>query len=363
MKRKVKFLLVVLVISIISSCFVACSKNEIPDGYQLIAREGDTFRLYVPTQGWMPNVSGGTTSAYYSVSSEATGMPAASVSVYTPDDAAGCASADAYWEIAEQKLKAELDGYTYIEDESGATVLGGETAKKCVFTAQMNTGVDNSGATMPVKYKFMQLIAEHNGKIYILQFSAPEAEYAARVEVMNGNAENDDLGIIGYFKFSEAYVGGDGKKYDKVDRINGMKLASSKERPYVFYTVETWKVDESASITTVYAEDKSNVTVQYIMPDEKEHSVEKYWQTSLQTYKNVLSELVEGQPEEKTISGIEGGLVGTFSGKRGGVEYKFKQAIVLKGEVYYVITYTATAENYEAHLSDVDKMIEHFSIK
>ena len=63
------------------------------------------------------------------------------------------------------------------------------------------------------------------------------------------------------------------------------------------------------------------------------------------------------------IGGVEGGVVGMFSGKSGGVEYKFKQAIVLKGEVYYVITYTATAENFDKHLSDVDKMIEHFNIK
>ena len=252
----------------ISSCFVACSKKDIPDGYQLIAREGDTFRLYVPTQGWMPNTSGGTTGAYYSVSNDETGLPAASVSVYVPDDGKGCKTVDEYWEVAEAKLKAELEGYTYIESESGATVLGGVSAKKCVFTAKMSTGVGESGKTTPVTYKFMQLIAMRDGKIYILQFSAPETEYETRVEDMNGNAEEEDLGIIGYFKFAEAYVGEDEKKYDKVDGINGMRLASSKERPYIFYAVESWRVETGADITTVYTEDRSNVTVQYIMPDE-----------------------------------------------------------------------------------------------
>ena len=57
-----------LLLAMLVSTFAACADSDVPDGYQLVACEGDCFRLYVPTQ-WTPNVSGGVTSAYYSASS------------------------------------------------------------------------------------------------------------------------------------------------------------------------------------------------------------------------------------------------------------------------------------------------------
>lgn len=355
-------MILTLCIIISALVFAGCSKNEVPDGYQLIARDGDNFRLYVPTQGWMPNTSSGVTCAYYSVSNEQTGMPAASISVYTPDDADDCETVADYWSICSFKLSTDLTDYTYIAKESGTTVLGGETAGKYVYTAKMNTGVGDSGQTVPVTYKFMQIMAIHNSQMYVLIFSAPEAEYEARVEDMNGNADEDDLGIIGYFKFAESYDDGEDKKYDDEKAPEQMKLASSKERPYTLFAPESWKIDESGQITTVYASDRSNLTVQYIMRD-IEISAEVYWKCCTVKYKNILTDFAEGESSAQTVAGIENGIVGTFSGKSGGVEYKFKQAIVLKGEVYYVITYTATAQNYDKHISDVDRMLELFEIK
>jgi hypothetical protein len=47
----------------------------------------------------------------------------------------------------------------------------------------------------------------------------------------------------------------------------------------------------------------------------------------------------------------------------GTVEYKMTQAIVKKGVVFYCVTYTATTENYDKHLADVQKMIDNFYIR
>ena len=363
MKKRVGILILTLCIIISALAFTGCSKKDIPDGYQLVAREGDTFRLYIPTQGWASNTSSGVTSAYFALSSDATGEPATVVSVYTPDDAKSCKTVAEYWEICAQKLSAELVDFKYIEDESGTTVLGGEAAGKYIYTAKKNTGIGDSEQEVPVTYKFMQIMAIHNGQMYVLLFCAPEADYEQRVIDMNGNPDEEDLGIIGYFKFAEAYVAEDNKKYDKVDAPDGMKLASSKERPYILFAPEAWSVDNSGQITNVYAADRSNLTVQFIMPTGSIQPTETYWKDCMQKYQNVMTDFVEGESSKKTVAGIEDSWVGIFSGKSGGVEYKFKQVIILKGEIYYVITYTATAENYDAHIADVNKMIEHFSVK
>ena len=363
MKKRVGILILTLCIIISALSLSGCSQKDIPDGYQLVAREGDTFRLYIPTQGWASNTSSGVTGAYFALSSEITGEPATVVSVYTPDDAKDCQTVAEYWEICSRKLSEEFEDFKYIESESGNTVLGGEAAGRYVYTAKKNTGIGDSEQVISVTYKFMQIMAIHNGQMYVLLFCAPEADYEKRVVDMNGNPDEEDLGIIGYFKFAEAYVAEDNKKYDKVDAPQGMKLASSKERPYILFAPEAWSVDNSGQITNVYTSDKSNLTVQFIMPAEKEHLVETYWKSCMQKYQNVLTEFAEGESKLETVSGIEGCMVGTFSGKSGGVEYRFKQVIILKGEIYYVITYTATAENYDAHISDVNKMIEHFKVK
>lgn len=368
MKKIHKLLLCVLCIIIISSSFAACSKKEIPNGYQLIARDGDTFRLYVPTQGWMPNTSSGITSAFFAVSNAETGKAAASVSVYIPDDANECETVEEYWEICKSKLSAELADYTHIEDECGTVALGGVAAKKYVYTAKKSTGVGSSGEVTLVTYKFMQIMAMHDGQIYVLMFSAPEAEYEKRVEAMNGNPDPDkeDLGIIGYFKFAEPYVSGDKKKYEKTDAPAGMILASSKERPYTFFMPSSgWAVDTSAQITSIIANDKSNVTVQYFMPDpdKKIENVDAYWEECMEKNKDILVDLAVESTEKTAVGGLENGLVGVFGGKSGGVEYKFKQAIAFKNEIVYVVTYTATAENFDKHIADVDKMLEHFAVR
>ena len=104
MKRTVKLLVVILSIIMLCACLSSCGDSDIPDGYQLVAREGDSFRLYVPTQGWMPNTSSGMTSAYFSVSNTTVGNAATSISVFAPADGEGKTAAE-YWDICKAKYK------------------------------------------------------------------------------------------------------------------------------------------------------------------------------------------------------------------------------------------------------------------
>ena len=53
----------------------------------------------------------------------------------------------------------------------------------------------------------------------------------------------------------------------------------------------------------------------------------------------------------------------TYRAVIGGVEYTQMQAIVMRGAVYYVLTYTALPEYFDTHVDDVEKMIECFDIR
>ena len=355
MKKTVKILILTLSAFLMLSCFAGCSKNDIPDGYQLIAREGDTFRLYVPTQGWMPNTSSGVTSAFFAVTNADVGMPATAVSVYKPDDATDCESVAEYWGICEDKLAEELDEYKFISAEDKNIKLGGEAAVKYTYSAKMSV----SGKS--VTYKFMQVMAIHDGQMYVLLFSGPEDEFNKRFDGDDGDGQH--IGIIREFKFAEAYVPEDSKEFSKKEDVpTGMKLASSKERPYVLFCPESWNIDTSAGITTVFASDKSNLTVQYIMPDVS-MTVEDYWNDCLSAYKAEMSDFTQVSAVDAQVGTVNGGKIAVFTGGRGGVSYKFKQAIARKGEVIYVVTYTAVEENFDAHIADADAMLANFRIK
>ena len=80
MKRTAKFVLALILCLLMIFPLASCAKSDVPDGYQLVACEGDCFRLYVPTQ-WVPNTASGVTGAFYS------SVDAASVAVYVADDA------------------------------------------------------------------------------------------------------------------------------------------------------------------------------------------------------------------------------------------------------------------------------------
>ena len=354
-KRAIKILAMVLVLVIAVAMFASCKQDDTPEGYQLIACEGDKFRLYVPTQGWMPNTTGGVTGAFFSQSENT------SISVYVADDA-GEMSLDEYFAYCDEKFAKELDGYTLAGTEK--CILGGVAAKKIVFTAN-NFFWNSDGKFEKTAYKYTQVIARHEGEMYILVYSAPLEYYDSHVEEFDGNSEG--AGVIPYFKFAEAYSSGEDKKYsDKVEVPEGMKLASTDERAYRFFVPAAWQINKRADMSAAYYSegDRSNVSVQlYICGTGDEvQSVDTYFARCEKSYTELFASYTLISSEDIKMSGIDAKKY-VMDITSGGIEYRMMQAIVKKGDAIYCMTYTATAENYDLHTSDVERMIEVFEIR
>ena len=209
-RKFAKIICVALLCIMMLSTFASCNKDNTPDGYQLIACEGDEFRLYVP-QSWQSSVKGGITSAIYSMDDNVT------VSVYVADDA-GELSIEEYWALCNEKLGAELKDYSW-SGKSEKTVLGGKAAYKYVYSAKAILVDETTNDATEVTYKYMQVMAQNSGKTYVLLYSAPEDKYDAHVEDIEGDA--DGAGVIPYFVFAEAYHSKDNDKQysDKVERL------------------------------------------------------------------------------------------------------------------------------------------------
>lgn len=356
LKKTVRLVAVLLLTVTLIASFASCKQSDIPDGYQLVACEGDKFRLYVPTQGWMPNTTGGVTSAFFSR------VENTSVSVYVADDA-GEMTVEEYWEYCNEKYSAELDSYVF-SGKYEKCVLGGQAARKYVFSAN-NYFLDADNTWEKKPYKFMQVMARYDGDMYIFVYSSPEEYYDSHIEEVEGNS--DGVGIIPYFVFADAYVSEDGKKYsDKVDVPEGMKLISTDERAYRFFVPDEWKVNNRADISAAYYSDidKSNVSVQlYICGiGDSVQSVETYFERCMNSYDTLFPQHELLKEDDIKMSDIDAKRY-VLSVTSGGVEYKILQAIVKKGDAIYCLTYTATSDNYDDHISDVEKMIDAFEIR
>ena len=350
MKRIISLILLAGLL-IASFTLVSCSEEDsAPDGYQLVAKYGDEFRFYVPTQGWSPNTDGGITSAIYSMD------PHVSVCVYVADDAFGM-SIDAYWKYSAEKLEAELVKFEIVAEAEKGT-LGGQYSERYVYTSEVSV----AGKKDPIKYKYMTILSEKDGKIYVFSYCAPEADY------YNG-CFTDVEGMISNFTFDVPYDKGYvGEIPSGVEVPEGMKLASYDQHPYLFFIPESWEMNKGTVISSAYAPEgsRANVSLQMYMTSEKEidKTVEEYFTECEAKYKQIFSKYtpVEDECGEIKMSGRDGRKY-VYVVENGGQEYKQLQAIVVRGGVFYVLTYTATVEEFADHISDVESMIAAFKIR
>ena len=353
MLSKIKRIAAVILLSaILIFALSSCSNSDVPDGYQLVACEGDQFRLYVPTN-WTPNTAGGVTSAYYSASS------GVSVNVSVADDANGL-SVEEYWNKCNDNFTKSLKDYEW-SGKHETLVLGGKPAYKYVYTASVKM-VDN-GEINEVAYKFMQVMAIFEEELYVFVYSAPADSYESHLETVEG--DSDGIGILPCFVFAEPYENEDDKKYsDKVTAPEGMKLISSDELAYRFFVPQSWIVNDRAEYSAAYASeaDSSNVSVQMYMTKDESKTVEQYFAECEERYESIFESYEFISTEDIKMDGVAAKQY-VYTVVSGGVEYKQLQAIVVKGAVFYTVTYTALPENFDTHLSDVAKMIENFDIR
>ena len=348
-----KIIAAIMICTMLVSSLCACSGGEeIPDGYQLVACDGDAFRLYVPTN-WTANTAGGVTSAFYSLNENA------SVSAYCVDDA-GEMTLEEYWAYSLEKLSASLKDF----DFSGKTekaVLGGRPAIKAVYSASfVASAKDDVGEQT---YKFLQVTAQNDGKTFVLIYSAPEEYYDSHLEVIEG--DKDGAGVISFFTFADAYVNKDKKEFNAdVECPAGMKLISTDERAYRFFVPENWVSNERAEISAAYApeNDGSNVSLQMHMTEDESVTVAEFFAACEARYVELFDEYELLSDADIKMDGVSAKKY-TYRAVIGGVEYTQMQAIVMRGAVYYVLTYTALPEYFDAHASDVEKMIENFDIR
>ncbi len=174
MKKLISLILaVILCASVMASC--GNVDTDAPMGFKEISDEGVTYDLFVPEE-WTADISTGVTAAYYS------GKDPANINMIAFELDGSVTSIADYWATYEPTLKAMFPDLEYVY-EPEEFELDDVRAMQYVYT----------GTMVNTSYKFMQIVAFKDAKVYIFTYTAEESRYDAHFE--------DVIAILAEFRF------------------------------------------------------------------------------------------------------------------------------------------------------------------
>lgn len=148
----------------------------------------------------------------------------------------------------------------------------------------------------------------------------------------------------------------------KEEPHEGMKNVAEDTAKFYLYVPEGWiEQREGASSPS---NDGANVTaVAYLM--EAYYTPESYWaEKCLPNYKATFSEVVvdEALSGDTTLGGINAKKY-VYNATLGTTTYRILQVITVLDNMVYTLTYTATPDCFDTHMTDVDSICTHFTFK
>ena len=143
----------------------------------------------------------------------------------------------------------------------------------------------------------------------------------------------------------------------------GMQLASLDGVEYALFVPENWTVNKNSGVSGAYvsAYDKSNVSMISYLPTEA-MTTEQYWAKCEESYAAEFENYALAESGSATMGGMAVPYY-VYTATIGGESYKFLQAIAGNGGMFYNLTYTALADNYDLHIEEVMKIIEQFTFR
>ena len=141
---------------------------------------------------------------------------------------------------------------------------------------------------------------------------------------------------------------------------DGMRLCSDESLEYCFFVPTGWILNTQSGSTSAYysLDDPASVSVTAYSP-EVSLDIDGYWDLCEAEYEKEFKNYAFLSEEATTVAeknAKEYVYTADFSEKT----YKFSQTIFVHNSMFYVITYTALEDNFDAHLADVAEMKAEF---
>ncbi len=312
-----------------------CSRDGAPEGMYLVSLEEEPFKLYVP-KAWQSNMSSGISGAFFS----ATDNIAVSARYHTPENEG--TTLDEYVNACVESYAQTLELFSL--EENSASVLGGADAKLLIYTAELDS----------TEFTYRQYIVKYLGDFIFLTFHAP-------TELYENYTDQYDM-IVDAFVLCEKGEAVNDEVTDK-KTPDGMKIASSDVVEYRFYVPTSWVCNsENGRSEAYYPESgKPNVTVTSYSPDEA-MTAEEYFEECEKQYEDTIKGYELISESDRAVAERDA-RVYTYRAVYGDTQIRVMQTVFVYNDMVYSITYTALEDSFDAHVDDVETMLDVFRFR
>ena len=141
----------------------------------------------------------------------------------------------------------------------------------------------------------------------------------------------------------------------------GMKPLTSEIVDYKLYIPESWTEDLTTGAVSAYvsSSDRSSVNVVSFTLEDQKTTATDFWKSYEETLKDTVKDFEYVSEAETLLWGEKAAYRYVYTGKLAGSSFKFMQVIMTLNGTVYIFTYTSTAELYDSHLEDVNKILEN----
>lgn len=149
---------------------------------------------------------------------------------------------------------------------------------------------------------------------------------------------------------------------EETDAPLGYKEISSDDVTYDLFVPEEWTADISTGVTSAYysGQDPSKISLIAFELDGSITSINDYWAKYEPDLKAIFTDFAYvGEPDEGKLDGIPA-VQYTYTGSMSGTLYKFMQVVAFKDATVYIFTYSAAADTFDSHITEVIDILANF---
>ena len=260
MKKIILILITILTLSLLSSCG---DSYETPEGMQFIGGGEDRGYFFFAPEEWTKGQELFGVHYVYASRVDTTSVSFAEIdpaSFNKPDPAVS--DKDFFLSNYFDALKSEFPDSTKFGDNNGEAILlgSGETKAESAVKYTYSYLVNDAYTDSDQRVAFMQILATHGGRFYIMTYAASLEEKSEDVTYYDYYLEKLQT-IIDNMRFTEK-SGAAAPSIEYTSDKDGDILASDEDLAgFTLYVPSDFKVDYSSAIVSATADDGSNITM------------------------------------------------------------------------------------------------------
>ena len=339
----------------LTACSVQKAYEGAPEGMRPINDGSDGAILYVPS-AWSVDNSLSVPMGYVSAQNRTM-----VTLVYVRSEEVGERKVPEYWNAYKEQFTASMTDFTVVKENEEAKdyttrIIAGKDAYEFEFKGKV-TGLD---------YHFRQaLVKDDKGGIFIITFSAYEANYADVIEVLTDT-------IYPNFAFVDSIIPAPDDNTlepgidDEITVPDGMQLLSNKAVDYVMFVPDDWSITVNTGMSAARAPE-GTASLSVVGFDIRTANVDAFWsgyEADIKaTFGNMSYLSEENKYDTVTLGGYDSARTYKFTVDKGGATYRYSETVLIRDGYVYLITYSAKSEDFNAYEADYAKILSEFKFK